>query len=108
MPDAASILRPSLAQQHGRRLALERDRRWAAIVLDVIAGACPFPALVYWEPEVERMSVRIGGLVYARLTWEEARRAPTEDAAAVLLGLRARDAYLDLPPLEHDHQLGTE
>lgn len=98
----------TIAQRHGRRLAQERDRRWAAIVLDVIAGACPFPALVYYEPEVERMTVRIGGLVYARLTYDEARRAPTEDAAAVLLGLRARDAYLDLEPLEHDHQLGED
>lgn len=103
--DTTAILR-----ELDRRAAQARDEAFVAEVLYVIGRACPFPAVVYWEPEVERVTVRIGGLVYARMTAEEVRRVPTASPsmAAVMLGLRARDAYLDLEPLPHDHQLGED
>lgn len=81
---------------------------FSAEALYVLGRACPFPALVYYEPDVERLSVRMGGLRWATMTAEEVRRAPTPSSAAVLLGLRARDAYLDLEPLPHDHPLGED
>lgn len=89
----------------------ENDARMAEFateVLYVLGRACPFPALVYYEPDVERLTVRMGGQRWATMTAEEARRAPSPSAAAVLLGLRARDAYLDLEALPHDHPLGQD
>jgi hypothetical protein len=89
-------LNPYLEPTIARRMVLELGRRendarmaeFAAEVLYVLGRACPFPALVYYEPDVERLSVRMGGLRWATMTAEEARRLPTMSAAAVLLGLR--------------------
>lgn len=66
---------------------------------------------MFYEPDLDRLAVRIGGgLRLATMTAEEVRRAPGrgDSAAAVMLGLRARDAYLDLKPLPHDHPLGQD
>lgn len=103
--DSTAILR-----ELDRRSANARAVEFAAEVLYVLGRACPFPALVYYEPDYERLRVKAAGITLATMTAEEVRRAPGrgDSAAALMLGLRARDAYLDLEPLPHDHHLGQD
>lgn len=98
----------AMLRELGRREARARDQAFTAEVLYVLGRACPFPAVVYYEPDVERLTVRMGGQRWATMTAEEARRAPSDSAAAVLLGLRAAEAYTALTPLDHDHPLGQD
>lgn len=91
------------------REARAREVEFAAEVLYQLGRACPFPGLVHYEPDRELLLVTVAGVTLATMTAEEVRRAPLSGrAGALLLGLRARDAYLDLHALEHDHTLGQD
>lgn len=97
-----------LMRELNRRDQQAREQAFAAEVLYFTGLACPFPAVVLWLPETEWYVVRAAGVELARMGSEEARRCVNPSHAAATLGLRARDAWLALEPLDHDHQLGTE
>jgi len=97
-----------MLRELGRREARARDEAFAAEVLYFTGLACPFPARVTYYPDLERITVTAGGLGLASMSSEEARRCVNDSHAAATLGLRARDAYLALEPLPHDHPLGQD
>jgi hypothetical protein len=97
-----------MLRELARREARARDLDFAAGVAYFAGLSCPFPVVVTYWPERELLTVTAGRLKLATMTAEEARRAVNADHAAALLGLRAGDAYLALPPLDHDHILGQD
>lgn len=106
--DAPRYAYAGLMAELRRREQQSREAAFAAEVLYFTGLACPFPAVVHYYPDLERLTVTAGGLGLASMSAEEARRSVNDSHAAAKLGLRARDAYLALEPLPHDHPLGQD
>lgn len=88
-----------------RELARRHDAAIVQAIADRVATACPFPTVVYFEPDYGRLRVRVGGATVA--TVDPAALGPDLPSNIDLIARLTLDRYCALEPLEHDHHLGT-
>lgn len=87
--------------------AARSDARVARAIIDGVATACPFPVVVYYEPDYVRFRVAAGPVTLAVIEREDLA-GRSEGMGILYIVNRALLGYAALEPLPHDHPLGQD